>query len=108
MLKVGNSPATGEDDAAAREQQQAHSQKAQELLNALNIVNAHNYIVRQDPDGSTRTPERVSASELHTGHAVQTPSDLDGDSSGSEDGESTVSQQASPEVSIPMQQDFWA
>ncbi len=86
----------GEDERKALAEQAAQSKKAQELLQALNIVNAHHYIVRQDPDGTTETPERISASAEPI-PAAQT-SDLDGDSSGSDE-ESLVSQQASPEVS---------
>ena len=86
----------GEDDVAARQEQQAHSAEAQELLQALNIVNAHNYIVRQEPDGSTTTPERLSETSQPMYDAQ--PSDVDADSSGSDDGESAISQHASPEV----------
>lgn len=90
----------GEDDAAARQEHQAHSAKAQELLQALNIVNAHNYIVRQEPDGSTTTPERLSETSQPMYDAQ--PSDVDADSSGSDDGESAISQHASPEVTSPI------
>ena len=84
----------------AQQEQQAHSQKAQELLQALNIVNAHNYIVRQDPDGSTRTPERISA-EAQPMHDGPSASDMDGDSSEDDDVESAPSH-TSPEVRLSL------
>ena len=81
-----------------RQEQQANAEKAQELRQALKIVNAHNYIVRQDPEGHTQTPQRISAESAASTYGEPSPSDMDGDSSGSDDAESAISQNTTREV----------